>query len=443
MALLYNRGPDLIPTTRVEAEGSKQSKIAIIGEAPGAKEVQARRPFVGPSGNLLNQLLQGAGIIRSDCYITNLIKEQPPKTGKKSNDISVFLDVSKKSGAIETDAYKEYKEELRLEIEKTDCNILVAMGNAVLYALTDIHPPSITKRRGSIYECTLVPGRKVMACIHPAACLHSVSKLEGQAGYKGGMYIWKHFIRHDLQRAKEESVDRIVKRNDFEYVIRPSYMDSKLFLENILDKCITPVAFDIEVVNLEVSCISFAYDYNNEKVAISIPFTADHMEYMSVDQEMEIWNVIAKVIESPDIVKVGQNLVFDTQFLFRSYGIAPPLVEGILEDTMIAQGVLVPDFPKGLDFITSIYTNEPYYKDEGKKHFSGATGDDRSFWLYNAKDSAICIDALPKQLDELRQLGNIQRYRRQTDLIPILAYMSERGIRMDVEGMKEKSVEVG
>lgn len=51
--------------TLVPSEGPKTAKIAIVGEAPGAAEVQKGRPFCGPAGRLLNQLLSDAGIDRS------------------------------------------------------------------------------------------------------------------------------------------------------------------------------------------------------------------------------------------------------------------------------------------------------------------------------------------------------------------------------------------
>jgi len=246
------------------------------------------------------------------------------------------------------------------------------------------------------------------------------------------MYMWRYFIYHDLRKAKREMVDRVVRRPNVSYLIKPSYVEIHNFLDEA-EKSGERIAFDIEVVNLEVSCISFAY----ADKAISIPFVYEGKEYLSPDQEVEVWKHIASILENSSIPKVGQNLVFDTQFLFRKYGI----VTRNIDDTMIAEGVLAPDFPKGLDFITSIYTSEPYYKDEGKKYFKAPSG--REFALYNAKDSAMCIIAFPKQLEELKRMGNVERYNRQRMLIPVLVYMSERGIKIDVEGLRRKSEEVG
>ena len=62
---------------------------------------------------------------------------------------------------------KVYIETLKRELEKVDCNVIIALGNIPLYVLTGER--SVTKWRGSILECTLIPGKKVVACIHPSA----------------------------------------------------------------------------------------------------------------------------------------------------------------------------------------------------------------------------------------------------------------------------------
>lgn len=62
----------------VIGEGSPTASIMMIGEAPGKKEAETGKPFVGASGKILDQLLESAGIKRSDVYITNIVKDRPP-----------------------------------------------------------------------------------------------------------------------------------------------------------------------------------------------------------------------------------------------------------------------------------------------------------------------------------------------------------------------------
>jgi DNA polymerase len=66
-------------TNLVFADGNPQSGLVLIGEAPGAEEDLAGRPFVGASGQLLDRMLASVGLSRTtDLLITNLIPWRPP-----------------------------------------------------------------------------------------------------------------------------------------------------------------------------------------------------------------------------------------------------------------------------------------------------------------------------------------------------------------------------
>jgi uracil-DNA glycosylase len=71
----------------VLGEGNRSAAIALIGEAPGAQEDRASRPFVGPAGRLLNEVLEEVGIDRDAVWITNVVKCRPTnlKNGRLSN----------------------------------------------------------------------------------------------------------------------------------------------------------------------------------------------------------------------------------------------------------------------------------------------------------------------------------------------------------------------
>ncbi|MCB0107711.1 MAG: uracil-DNA glycosylase [Caldilineaceae bacterium] len=63
----------------VSGEGDPQAEIMFVGEAPGENEAKSGRPFVGASGRLLDELLAGIGLERQKVYITNIVKDRPPK----------------------------------------------------------------------------------------------------------------------------------------------------------------------------------------------------------------------------------------------------------------------------------------------------------------------------------------------------------------------------
>lgn len=399
-----------LPPTRkriVHGHGPKNARILIVGEAPGAEEDRTGKPFVGSAGELLEQLLNQAQIHRSECYITNVIKERPP-----GNDISKFISLDRKITT--TDEYIKYRLYLLDEIHEINPHIIIAAGNVSLYALTGER--GITKWRGSLLEG--VTGHKVMPILHPASALRE--------------YMNRHFISFDLKRAKKEAETREIVRTERSYITSPTFHQSVDYLNQC--KSADLVGFDIEVSHKEVSCISFARSANS---AISIPFTKNGEEYFSVEQEYIIWKIIGELLESPKIEKVAQNASFDTTFLFRRYGIKCQNIH----DTMIAMAILFPDFPKSLGFITSIYTDMPYYKDE-RKSMDSVVPDEDGFWMYNAKDSIVLVEALPKMMAELDRMDLRETYDHQRRLLGPILYMTEQGIRMDVDNMREEALQV-
>lgn len=59
-------------------ESAEEAKVMLVGEAPGAQENGQCKPFVGPSGRVLNDLLESIGLQRRNCFVTNVVKFRPP-----------------------------------------------------------------------------------------------------------------------------------------------------------------------------------------------------------------------------------------------------------------------------------------------------------------------------------------------------------------------------
>lgn len=385
----------------VPGEGPKGAKIMIVGEAPGYQEDRALRPFVGQAGDILNRHLQTVGIIRAFCYTTNVVKTRPHK-----NDISEFITFGRNLSV--TPEYVEFEQMLANEIRDINPNLIIAFGNVPLYALT--RHTGITKYRGSILESTLVEGKKVLPIIHPAAALRT--------------YMYNHYILADLMKAKKESAFPDIRRVERNLILNPNTADSLEYI-NSLHEC-KQIAFDIEVVNLEVSAISFARSMHD---AICISFMDK-----TLNDEKDIWHAIGQVLPNPSVNKVAQNLYFDFSFLFRKYGI--DVVN--FEDTMIMQACIFPDYPKGLDFLCSIYTSQTYYKDDLKKYAKQLVSDE-VFWRYNALDSAVLLEALPIMQAYLEKIGNTSVYNRQKGIIPSLVYMGDKGTLIKSSKVRKES----
>ena len=397
----------------VPPSGNTDAKLAGCGEQPGTHEIRARppKPFVGPAGKGLDQCLQMTKIIRRDIYLTNVIKDL-------DRPLKHYIDINKQGRSTVSAEGYQYIQELGQELKRLNLNCIVAFGNIALFALTS--RIGITKWRGSVLESTLIPGLKVVPTFHPATFIPPKFN-----------FLNKPLICEDLLRAKYESTFKEVRRITRNIFIKPSFSESVSTLNHCYEVGCRgqTITIDIEVINGEVDCISFGWSPTE---AISIPFRDQSGDYFTPDQEHEIMLLVAKIIQEERISKVGASFIFDTQFLFHKYGILP---RGPLHCTQIAQKIAFPDFPAGLDFVTTMHTDIPYYKQDGKQWMKMGAGTWEQWWNYNGMDSIIPSEALPKQLAILRKQENIETYERQRKLIKPLIYMSERGIRVDVQGM--------
>ena len=404
--------------TLVPPTGNRQAKLAGCGEQPGLYEIRSRppKPFIGPSGKGLDECFLMTKILRRDLYLTNVIKDL-------DKPLNHYINIDSHGNAkVHPEGY-QYIQELADELKALNLNCIVVFGNIPLFALTN--RIGITKWRGSVLESTIVPGLKVIPTFHPATFIPPKFN-----------FLNKPLICEDLRRAKHESEFPEIRRKERKIIIRPVFNQSIDCLSYCYEAGLRgqTIAIDIEVVNGEVDCISFGWS-NTE--AISIPFRDQRGDYFTIIQELEIMVLVAKIIQEPRIAKVGANFIFDTQFLFHKYGIRP---RGTLHCTQIAQKITYPDFAASLAFVTSMHTDIPYYKEEGKQWMKMEAGTWEEWWNYNGMDSIVPVEASPKQLEVIRKQQNIAVYERHCKLQKPLIYMSERGIKVDVQGMLDYKV---
>lgn len=395
----------------VYGDGPSDADILILGEAPGREEAEKGRPFVGKAGNELDTHLHRAQILRRAVYITNVIKERPD-----NNKISEFIKLRSGSLSWMSEKAEKYLDYLRREIAEVNPNVIVPVGNVAMWAVANLGS-GITKWRGSILESTMFPGKKVIPTIHPAAPLH-------------GKWLWRYSIQVDLIRVRKESQFPEFRLPNRHYIIEPNFRETMEYLEMLKKEDI--IAFDIEAdkKSQQMTCISFA---PNENEAISIPFVEGANLYFPPDQELEVMKSIGELLENDKKI-IAHNSSFDTSFMLRRYGIKTRNIE----DTMVAHAVFLPDLQKSLAYLTSVYTKMPYYKDVGANKFSGRQTSDERFWTYNAKDSIVLMEMFPKLMEDLKKSGNYETYQWQKKLIEPLLYVSERGIKMDIDAMRMK-----
>lgn len=147
--ITLDRALPLLSSNLVFGEGSPSAEVMFIGEAPGAREDELGRPFVGRSGQLLDKLLVSVGWERDRVYITNIVKRRPPENRDPLPE--------------EISAYQPY---LRDQIRAIDPRVIVTLGRfAMNFFLPDA---KITRDQGKIFR---MKGKLIVPLLHPAAAL--------------------------------------------------------------------------------------------------------------------------------------------------------------------------------------------------------------------------------------------------------------------------------
>jgi len=145
--------------------GNPAAKLMIIGEAPGTKENDQGKPFVGPSGKLLEQILASVQLTsEQDLFITNAVFRMPPGTDGRP---------LRKPTTAEIDYYRPYLNEI---IRLIDPRIILLTGAVSMQSVLEEKKMGITKMRGQWVQRD---GRWIMPIFHPAYLLRNPSRKAG------------------------------------------------------------------------------------------------------------------------------------------------------------------------------------------------------------------------------------------------------------------------
>jgi DNA polymerase len=152
----------------VPGEGAIDTEIMLVGEAPGAKEDETGRPFVGRSGHLLTEMLEEVSLSRDEVYITSVLKSRPPNNRQPRQS--------------EVNACLPY---LYHQIKLINPRFIVLLGGVAVSAL-------IGHRRLSDYHGTFhdTDDRTFFITYHPAAALRFPE--------------YKQRLRNDLRKLKDK-----------------------------------------------------------------------------------------------------------------------------------------------------------------------------------------------------------------------------------------------
>lgn len=382
-------------------------RIGLIGEAPGADEVSAGEPFVGISGRFLDKILSNIGIVRSQCFVGNVMQIRPPLHGKKQLSP---IDKWKKTTNGDLEHLRQPALDYGLKTLKADLqnfspNLCVLLGKTALWAAKD--ETNLGDWRGSLFlSGGLIEGQEVkcLATYHPAAALRQ--------------YSFYPFLIWDLRRALKEGKTKeltLPKRN---HSINLSYENLTQKLQSIITLK-SPISVDIEGGVNSMSCVGFALSSYDTFI---LPFERlDRSSYWNLDQETALWKLLADIMADGTIPKTWQNGLYDRFVLQYGYDI---LVRNSADDTMLKWFEEFCELEKALSVQTSVLTDEPFYK------FNRKTEDQDTFYRYCCTDAAVTFE-INKKLTPKLDHSQTLHYKFNNDCLNFLLYAELRGMRYD------------
>jgi len=145
----------------VNGVGPTDADLCFVGEAPGEQEDAEGEPFVGRSGDVLDDALRDRGLARRDVRITNCVRCRPPDNRDPTLE--------------ELGHCRDY---LAGELAAVDPDVVVALGKVPAEHLLE-RSVAVTEEAGSLYDARVGDStHRVLVCVHPAATLYDPSQRE-------------------------------------------------------------------------------------------------------------------------------------------------------------------------------------------------------------------------------------------------------------------------
>jgi DNA polymerase len=135
-------------------EGKPGAHVAVVGESPGAPDIESGKPFMGPAGDMLVKILAAIGLKRADCYLTNAVK------------------MISNGDEITPDVLAFFTPYLHRELAAVRPEVVISFGNTPTRALLRTKKP-ISQMRGEFH---VYQGGQLMPTFNPAYLLRDPTK---------------------------------------------------------------------------------------------------------------------------------------------------------------------------------------------------------------------------------------------------------------------------
>lgn len=455
--------------------GSRRPKVVFVGEAWGREEETVSQPFVGQSGRELfrmlleskvwnhNELLiqalatpsfrdwislRNEWLELNEILLTNVVAERP-----QENELwhlfhpNLRNQVQEKLRGLKPgDEVKKGILRLRQQLEESSPALVVAVGNYALWATTECCsasnismgngvttsvPGGITSWRGSMLLSTTLTSKpvRVLPLLHPAAILRE--------------WPLRSPTVHDLRTRVPLALRGEWTAPARVFLAPPSFDQALSRLSNWLDRAESGdnvrLACDIETSRGCITCVGWA---DSTQFGMSIPLVRLTVErgfenYWSYEEELILVRLQRKLLLHPRVCVIGQNFIYDMQYFITWFAVRPRLSF----DTMLAQHLLFPGTPKGLDYISSLYcAHHRYWKDDGKEW--NLKGSLEQLLVYNCEDLVRTFEAAEVLESQLKSNDLWTQWQEQLELNELALDMMERSIAIDTSHRANLAMEL-
>lgn len=395
------------PERLVKGHGNESAQIMVVTDYPSAEEWNSGKSGTGYVERRFKNLFRDCGYDYSKTFVTTVYKREFHLPRAKNLQEKYVLEYE------EAFAPNKYGTILGNEIAEIKPNVIVAAGEYSLRYLTGRR--QILKQRGSILplheRVRVESGRadipihiRVIPVIHPRDIVQKE--------------IHNAYTQIDIGRAvKYCGRTDIHKDNSLLWIVwKVSELANWWSERGCKAKFLT---VDIETYHGFITCIGFSH---NGREAISVPLLDKRMTML--DRAL-ILRLLSRILKSK-VPKVNQHIFFDDWEL-TGWGLPMENIQGC---TMWLAHCCYPELPRDLGFLTSIYTEIPYYKDEGHD-FRPSDGFD-TLYLYNAKDALTAWQIYEAQEKDAHEIGVWPFYREKVwPLYNVYKKQAHRGITID------------
>jgi len=296
-------------------------------------------------------------------------------------------------------------------------NVIVPLGEMALKYITGLE-------KIQNHKCTVLKAKAEFGGIKTIPLLHPEHIQK----------VWEDhaYMSFGCSRLKSEYHSKETRQDSRCFRLSLDLSFSQIMKElDVIEFGSNEISLDFETGRSQINTLGIARDDQN---AIAIECLPDKWNIIEFHQ---LWKKVRDILENPRIKKVCQNAMHESQFC-SLYGIE---LKGISFDTMVAFKMLHPNLEMGLDNICRLYTDLPYWKDEGKDWNDVRNW--RDHLLYNCKDTTSTFQAKTNLEIALKERSLWEQYETYiASLYPAMQDMSNAGILISKERLEDAKAEV-